>query len=81
MSLKVIDVKNVDPKNKKTLKTRFLMKIIESVKKTLNKNVDDKYTQLFKPNEKFSSKITVFVCMTTSDSYGSSSENFLYLPC
>jgi len=28
-----------------------------------------KYTQLFKPNEKFSSKITVFVCMTTSYSY------------
>jgi len=27
--------------------------------------------------EKFSSKITVLVCMTTSDSYGSPSENFL----
>jgi len=27
--------------------------------------------------KKFSSKITVLVCMTTCDSYGSSSENFL----
>ena len=45
------------------------MKIMKNVKKRWIKNVDDKYTQLFKPNEKFSSKITVFMCMTTSDSY------------
>jgi len=31
--------------------------------------------------KKFLNKITVLVCLTTSDSYGSSSENFLQLPC
>jgi len=44
------------------------------------KNVDDKYTQLFKPMTKFPSTITVLVklvCVTTFDSYLSWSENFL----
>jgi len=29
-----------------------------------------------KPNEKFSSKMTVLICMTTFEGYGTSSENF-----
>jgi len=31
--------------------------------------------------KKFLSKITVLVCVTTLDCYGSSSENFLKMPC
>jgi len=39
--------------------------------------IDDKYTQLFKLNKGFSSTITVVVCVTTFESCGSLSENFL----
>jgi len=43
-----------------------------------NKNVDDKFPKLFKPPMKqFSSKITVLVCVTTFEGYGSSSDNIL----
>jgi len=56
-SYRTIDVKNVDPKHEKTLKMGFLFKKL----KTLIKNADDKYTNLFKPNEKNLSKITVLV--------------------
>ena len=76
-----INVKNVDPKNKKRLKKRVFMKI-KNVKKRWIKKIDNKYTQLLKPNEKIlkitvlkNLKTTVLVCMTMSDSYGSSSEN------
>jgi len=35
------------------------------------KNVVDKYTKFFKPNEKFSGMVTVLLYTTTSESYGS----------
>jgi len=46
------------PRIKKTLKTRFYKKI-KIVKKRRIKNVVDKLSKLFKPNEKLSTKITV----------------------
>ena len=75
-TLHSIDVKNVDLKNK-NVKTRFLFK--------KNKNVKKRWWQirkiLFKPDEKVSSKITILVCMTMFESYGSSEKHFLQLPC
>jgi len=45
--------------------------------KCLINTVVNEYTKLCKPNEKFLIKITVLVCMATTESYGSLSENFL----
>jgi len=53
------------------------MEKIKNTFKQCNKNVVDKFIKLLKPNEKFSSKM----CMTTIQSYGSLSQNFLLLPC
>ena len=53
------------------------MKKIKNVKKRWIKNVVDKLTKLIKPNEKFFSKITILICMTTFEGYGSSWENFV----
>ena len=61
-----------------------LTRRIKNVKKRLIINVFDKYTKLFKPNEKVLQKnylLSFLVCMSTFESYGSSLENFLYLPC
>ena len=46
------------------------MKKLKTLKK-LNKNVD-KLTKLIKTNEKIPSEITVLICMTTFEGYGSS---------
>jgi len=61
----------------KHVKNTFFMKKIKNVKKRWIKNVVDKLTKLIKPNEKFFSKITVLICMITSEGYGSSWENFV----
>ena len=52
------------PKIKKTVKKRAFIKNIKNMKKRWIKDVD-KLAKLIKANEKFSSKITVLVCMTT----------------
>jgi len=52
------------------------MKKIKNVKKRWIKNIVEKSMKLIKPNEKFHSEITVLICMTTFDGYGSSWENF-----
>jgi len=52
------------------------MKKWKIFKKRWIKNVVNKLTKLIKPNEKFSSKITVLVCMKTFEGYGSFWENF-----
>ena len=71
--------KTLTPKNK-NVKNAFYEKIRNFEKRWI-KNVVDKLTKLIKPNEKFPSKITVLICMTTCEGYGSSWENFLFLPC
>ena len=43
-------MKSIDPKNKSVNQK------IQNLKKRLIKNVDDKYTKLFKPNEKILGK-------------------------
>ena len=43
----------------------------------MNKNVVDKLTKLMKPNEKFLGKITVFICMTSFEGYGSIMREFV----
>ena len=40
------------------------------------KNVVDKLKNFIKQNERFPCKITVLMCMTTFQGYGSSCENF-----
>jgi len=68
---------------KKTLTPRIKNKRKMFNKKTplkhLIENDEDKYTELFKPYEKCASNniITVLVCVTTIESYGSTSENVL----
>ena len=42
-----------------------------NVKKTLNKNVVNKLTKLIKPNKKLPRKITVLICVSTFEGYGS----------
>ena len=51
------------------------MKIMKNVKKRWIKNVVDILTKLIKPNEKFYSKIIVFICMKTFEGYGTAWEN------
>jgi len=41
------------------------------------KSVVDELTKLIKSNEKFLSKISVLICMTTFEGYGSSGEKVL----
>jgi len=54
MAAETIDVKNVNPKNKKNVKKRvYYEKIKKNIKKLWIKNVDDKYTKLFIQNEKY----------------------------
>ena|SRR6218665_1488207 len=63
---------NVDPQ--KTFRTRAFIKIIKNVKIGLIKML---VTKLFKLDEKLSRKITMLMCVTTFDNFGSSTENFL----
>jgi len=56
----------------KNVKKRAFMKKIKKTLTTLNKNVFDKLTKLINRSEKISSKITVLICMTTFEGYGSS---------
>jgi len=48
------------------------MKKIKNVKIRLIKNMVDQFTKLIIPNEKFPSKITVLIFVTTFEGYGSS---------
>jgi len=76
-----IDVENIDPKNEKNVKTRFY----EETGKTFKNRFIKKLITNTQNNEIFSSEIIVLVfrtvCVATFESYGSSSENFLQLPC
>ena len=68
-----IDVKNVDPKNKKRRKRVFL-KEIKNVIKTLNKK---RCWQINKANQtKLKFPGTVLICMTKFNGHGSSLEKF-----
>src|SRR6218665_875207 len=76
-----IDVENIDPKNEKNVKTRFY----EETGKTFKNRFITKLITNTQNNEIFSSEIIVLVfrtvCVATFESCGSSSENFLQLPC
>ena len=56
-----LHLEKIDPKNQKRA-------FIETLK-----NILDKCKKLFKPNGELSSKITVLMCVTTFETYGSSS--------
>jgi len=58
--------KTLTPRIKNVKKCVFTKKI-KNVKKRRIKTVVDKLTELFKPNEKFSSKITVLVAYNVHD--------------
>ena len=64
-----IDVKKLTPRIKNVKNVFFMKKNKKNVKKRWIKNVLDKLTKLIKPNEKFQSKITVLICMTTFQVY------------
>jgi len=54
------------------------MKKIKNVKKRCIKNVVDKLTKLIKPSQKFSSKITFLICMTTFEGYTALHDRIFY---
>src|SRR6218665_662504 len=63
--------KKFTPRIKNFINHIFFIK--KNVKKRLIKNVVDKYRKYSNQIKKFSSKITVLVCTTSFESYGSSS--------
>src|SRR6218665_111932 len=64
-----IDVKSVDPKNKKTLKRTFNEKIIKTVK-TLKKALLTNKQNYSNQMKRFSTKIIVFVSYSMRDNVG-----------
>jgi len=75
-----MDVKNVNPKNKKTLKRVFMRKKLKTLKSFNEKRCWQIYKIIqtkWKNSPVILLSLCLIVCMTMFESYGSSSENFL----